>query len=119
MNKIFVLSYGTKGKTGQERGLLIDDRFAITADGDAVYLAEVVSTECPDVFRAKERFNFIQVAKGGKSRSYLNHVVARLKEVSAYQLLTEHYVNIGDGQFDVMNTKRNMLIQEGDDHHDA
>jgi N-dimethylarginine dimethylaminohydrolase len=116
MNKIFVLSFGAKGKTGQERGLLIDDRFAITADGDAVYLTEVVSTEWPDVFRAKEPFNFIQVGKGGKSSSYLNHVVARLNSLSAYQLLTEHYVNIGDGQFDVM---RQMAKQQKGANHDT
>ncbi|WP_342439973.1 hypothetical protein NSS79_15195 [Paenibacillus sp. FSL L8-0436] len=105
MKKIFVLSFGAKGRTEQKRGYLIDECFAITADGDAVYLAEVVPTEWPGVFRAKARFNSIQVAKGGKSTAYLKHVVVRLKSISAYELLTQHYTDISQGMFDVMQSE--------------
>lgn len=105
MKRIFIIPFDTKYSYWQRRGMLIDDHFAITADGDAVYLAEVVPTEWPDVFRAKARFNSIQVAKGGKSTAYLKHVVTRLKSISAYELLTENITDISQGMFDVMQSK--------------
>lgn len=105
MKKVYILSFDVKERVGQKRGNLIDDHFAITADGDAVYLVEVVPTEWPDVFRAKARFNFVQVAKGGKSTAYLKHVVTRLNSISAYKLLTEHITDISQGMFDVMQSK--------------
>lgn len=105
MKRIFILSFDAKGRAGQRRGFLIDDSFAISADGDAVYLAEVVPTEWPDVFRAKVRFNSIQVAKGGKSTAYVNRVVKKLQSITAYELLTEHITDISQGMFDVMHSE--------------
>ncbi|MFF2907674.1 hypothetical protein [Paenibacillus sp. NPDC057934] len=105
MKKVYILSFDAKERAGQKRGFLIDDHFAITADGDAVYLAEVVPTEWPDVFRAKARFNFVQVSRGGKSTAYLKHVITRLNSTSAYELLTEHITDISQGMFDLMKSK--------------
>lgn len=105
MRKIMILPFDHSKDCYKSRGFLIDSHISIRSDGDAVYLAEVVPTELPDVYRAKDRFNSIQVARGGKSTAYLKHVVARLKTMTAYELLTAHYDNIADGQFDVMRQK--------------
>jgi hypothetical protein len=79
------------GKGRSSKAYLIDESYVICSNGEEVDLIRVKSTGETDTYRPSECYNHITVAKGGRSESALKKIVDKLKTMSAYTLLTEHY----------------------------
>ncbi|MED4602555.1 hypothetical protein P9314_17965 [Paenibacillus validus] len=86
------------------QAFLIDQTNAIRSNGTEIDLIKVVPTNQEGVYAPSEPYNYIQVATGGRALKTLETVVERLKTMSAYALLTEHY-DIQEEVFDVMKKR--------------
>jgi hypothetical protein len=97
MKPITILPFYPDGESNT--GWLLNNRYAITGDGEVVSLVEITSTDNPDTY--KQASYYLVVARTNvKSLTAILKIVEQLKAMSAYTLITEHFDH-GEANFDI------------------
>lgn len=95
MKQIWVVPHEKHLQYHHDKGLLINDHYAIVGSGNTadahIHLVQVEPTDHADIYRALHSHQYIKVAQGIDSLEQLQRVVSQLKKISAYTLLTEYY----------------------------
>ncbi|OXM15446.1 hypothetical protein [Paenibacillus herberti] len=106
MKEIILNPYFPGGRPS--KAYLVEEGVAIGSSQGLVYLSQVQKTETAGVYVPIESHNFIIVSPGGKSISALGKIVAKLKAMDAYTLITRHY-DVQETVFNVCGNPRGFL----------
>jgi len=112
MREIIVKPFFGEGEP--RRAWVVDDNYAITSDGLYIHILEYEMVGSDGSYKAKQPYNFIPVAIDEfRTVSGLNHYIQTLKNMTAWELLTEHY-NIIESTFYVNRPKDYSVGYEED-----